>query len=83
MTSHSASAAAVTVSHANPLHPHDAALIRSALGQADPVAEAIAHHIDQTGSVYLELPDGRLTVVLDLDGPNRWIARARDEGFRG
>ncbi len=80
MTSRPVSGVAVTVTHANPLHPHDAALIRTALGQADPVTDAIAHHIAETGSVYLELPDGRLTVVLDLDG--KWIPRARDEGIR-
>jgi hypothetical protein len=80
MTSRSA---AVAVTVANPLYPHDAALIRAELGQPDPVTEAICHHIDETGSVYLELPDGRLTVVLDLDGPNKWIPRACDEGVRG
>jgi hypothetical protein len=80
MTSRSGAGGTVTVTHANPLHPHDAALIRTALGQTDPVTEAIAHHIGETGSVYLELPDGRLTVVLDLNG--KWIPRARDEGIR-
>jgi hypothetical protein len=82
MTSRSASVA-VTVTHANPLHPHDAALIRPELGEANPVTEAIAHHLGKNGSVYLELPDGRLTVVLDLDGPKKWIPRACEEGFRG
>jgi hypothetical protein len=82
MISRPISGMAVTVTRANRLHPHDAALIRTALGQTDPVTDAITHHIDETGSVYLELPDGRLTVVLDLDGPKKWIVRARDEGSR-
>jgi hypothetical protein len=81
MTSRSAGVA-VTVTRANPLHPHDAALIRAELGETNPITEAIAHHLGETGSVYLELPDGRLTVVLDLEGA-KWIPRARDEGFRG
>jgi hypothetical protein len=46
----------------------DAPLIRvSTSGQQDPVIAAIARHIGDTGSVFLELPDGRLTVVLYLD----------------
>ncbi len=80
MPTRSVSGVAVTVTHANPLHPHDAALIRTAVGQTDPVTAAIADHIGATGSVYLELPDGRLTVVLELEG--KWIPRARDEGIR-
>jgi hypothetical protein len=38
-------------------------------------------HITAYGSVFLELPDGRLTVVLHLDGKT-WIARRCDEGGR-
>jgi hypothetical protein len=69
--------------HANPLYPPDAALIRvSVADQPDPVTAAIAHHITESGSVFLELPDGRLTVVLHLDGKT-WIARACDDGIRG
>jgi hypothetical protein len=53
--------------HGNPLHPFDAPLIRvSPSGQPDPVTAAIARHITGSGSVFLELPDGRLTFVFDL-----------------
>jgi hypothetical protein len=69
--------------HANPLYPPDAPLIRvSVCGRPDPVTAAIARHISESGSVFLELPDGRLTVVLHLDGKT-WIARPCDEGTRG
>jgi hypothetical protein len=72
-----------TTAHANPLYPLDAPLIRvSSSGQPDPVTAAIARHITDSGSVFLELPDGRLTVVLHLDGTT-WIARPCDEGIRG
>jgi hypothetical protein len=70
-------------SHANPMYPPDAPLIRvSTSGQPDPVTAAIARHVTVSGSVFLELPDGRLTVVLHLDGKT-WIARRCDEGVRG
>jgi hypothetical protein len=73
----------VMVSRTNPLYGHDAPLIRvAAVGQPDPVTAAIAGCITESGSVYLELPDGRLTVVLDLAGTT-WVPRARDEGIRG
>ena len=69
--------------HANPLYPPDAPLIRaSGSGRPDPVTAAIARHMTESGSVFLELPDGRLTVVLHLDGET-WIARRCDEGTRG
>jgi hypothetical protein len=68
--------------HADLLYPPDAPLIRvSAGGRPDPVTAAIAGHITEYGSVFLELPDGRLTVVLHLDGKT-WIARRCDEGGR-
>jgi hypothetical protein len=61
--------------HANPLYPPDSPLIRvSASEQPDPLTEAIARHMTESGSVFLELPDGRLTVVLHLDGKT-WIPR--------
>jgi hypothetical protein len=61
--------------HANPLYPPDAALIRvTDSGRPDPVIAAIARHIAKSGSVFVELPDGQLTVVLRLDGKT-WIAR--------
>ncbi|HEY2552462.1 MAG TPA: hypothetical protein VGI64_17985 [Streptosporangiaceae bacterium] len=66
--------------HSSPLYPADAALIRVRdSGQPDPVIAAIARHITDSGSVFLELPDGRLTVVLHLDGKT-WLARRCDEG---
>jgi hypothetical protein len=69
--------------HAIPLYPPDAPLIRvSASGRPDPVTAAIACQITESGSVFLELPDGRLTVVLHLDGKT-WVARPCDEGTRG
>lgn len=53
----------------NPLHPLDVPLIRvSTSGQPDPVAAAIARHITESGSVFLELPDGRLAFVFHLAG---------------
>jgi phenylpyruvate tautomerase PptA (4-oxalocrotonate tautomerase family) len=61
--------------HGNPLYPPDAPLIRvSVVGRPDPVRAAIARQITESGSVFLELPDGRLTVVLHVDGKT-WIAR--------
>jgi hypothetical protein len=73
----------VTVTSTNPLYGHEAALIRvTTVGQPEPVTAAISRHISASGSVYLELPDGRLTVVLSLDGRS-WLPRARDEGTRG
>jgi hypothetical protein len=69
--------------HGNPLYPLDAPLIRvSTCGRPDPVTAAIAGQITESGSVFLELPDGRLTVVLHLDGVT-WIARRCEEGVRG
>ena len=69
--------------YASPLYPPDASLIRVSIsGQPDPVTAAIARQITESGSVFLELPDGRLTVVLHLDGKT-WIARPCDEGIRG
>jgi hypothetical protein len=69
--------------HANPMYPPDAPLIRvSASGQPDPLIAAIARHITESGSVFLELPGGRLTVVLDLDG-GAWVARPCDAGVHG
>lgn len=62
--------------HAGPLYPPDATLIRvGASDPPDPVSAAVARQIGQTGSVFLELPDGRLTVVLLLDGKT-WVPRA-------
>lgn len=72
----------VTVTRTNSLYGHDAPLIRvTAAGQPDPVSAAIARCVGESGSAYLELPDGRLTVVLDLDGMT-WVPRAHDEGLR-
>jgi hypothetical protein len=72
----------VTVTRTNPLYGHDAPFVRVATaGQPDPVTAAIADSIGESGTVYLELPDGRLTVVLDIEGMT-WVPRARDEGIR-
>jgi hypothetical protein len=69
--------------YANPLYPPDTPLIRAGTAaQQDPVIAAIARHVTESGSVFLELPDGRLTVVLHLDGKT-WIARRCDDGGRG
>jgi hypothetical protein len=70
--------------HANPLYPPDAPLIRVGItsDQPDPVTAAIARHIAESGSVFLELPDGRLTVVLHLDGKT-WIPRPCADDIRG
>ena len=69
--------------HVNPLFPPDRPLIRvGTSGQPDPVTAAIARHINESGSVFLELPDGRLTIVLHLDGKT-WIAQPCDRGGRG
>jgi hypothetical protein len=68
--------------HGNALYSPDALLIRvSTSGQPDPVTAAIARHISDSAAVFLELPDGRLTVVLHLAGssriPERGVARER------
>jgi len=69
--------------HANPLYPPDAPLIRVAgSAEPDPVIAAIARHVTELGSVFLELPDGRLTVVLSLDG-KAWIPQRCDNATRG
>jgi 2-polyprenyl-6-methoxyphenol hydroxylase-like FAD-dependent oxidoreductase len=72
----------VAVTRTNPMYGHDAPLIRViAHGEPSPVTAAITRCVGESGSAYLELPDGRLTVVLDLDGMT-WVPRARDEGIR-
>jgi hypothetical protein len=69
--------------HANPVYPPDAPLIRvGSSAEPDPAIAAISRHIAESGSVFLELPDGRLTVVLNLDG-QAWIAQRCDAGARG
>jgi len=58
--------------HGNALHLPGAPLIRvSASGQPDPVTVAIARHISDSAAVFLELPDGRLTIVLHLAGTSK------------
>jgi hypothetical protein len=68
--------------HGNALYLPDAPLIRvGTSGQPDPVTVAIARHISDSAAVFLELPDGRLTVVLHLAGssriPERKVPRER------
>jgi hypothetical protein len=43
-------------------------------GKPDPVTAAITRHLDESGSVCLELPDGRLALILDLSGA-AWLTR--------
>ena len=58
--------------HADSLYPPDAPLIRvSDCDRPDPVTAAIARHITESGSVLLELPDGRMTFVFHLPGRPR------------
>jgi hypothetical protein len=65
-----------TVAHARHLVAHEAALIRiTVVGEPDPLTEAITRHVGYSGSVYLELPDGTLALILDLCGGLR-ITRA-------
>jgi hypothetical protein len=69
--------------HANPLYPPETPLIRvGSSAEPDPVIAAIARHITESGSVFLELQDGRLTVILSLDG-KAWIPQRCDDGTRG
>lgn len=76
-SAHPGSTAVTTVGEANPLHGHHAALISIAVaGKPDPVTAAIARHLDESGSVYLELPDGRLALILDLSGATSLTRRA-------
>jgi hypothetical protein len=60
---------AVTVfADSDGLYPLGTPLIRVArAGEPDAVASAIAAHIGRTGSVFLELPDGTLTIVVTVD----------------
>jgi hypothetical protein len=59
-----------STTRASPWGPtSDAPLIRvTASGQPDPIIAAIARHIAKSGSVFLELPGGQLTLVLRVDG---------------
>ena len=48
----------------------------------DAVTAAIARHVDESGSVFLELPDGRVTLIIDLScgsdqDRRRWLGPAR------
>jgi hypothetical protein len=64
------------------LYPPDALIRVNVSGRPDPVTAVVARHITESGGVFLELPDGRLTVVLHLEG-RTWITRPSDEGIRG
>lgn len=75
-SAHIGSTTVTEVGQANPLHAHRAALICiTVIGEPDPVTAAIARHIGESGSVYLELPDGRLALVLDLSIASRLTRR--------
>lgn len=66
----------IEVGQASPLHMHPATLICIAVtGEPDAVTAAIARHIGESGSVYLELPDGRLALIVDLSGASRLTRR--------
>lgn len=70
-----------TVAHANPLSMYDCPLIRIAVtGEPDAVTAAIARHVDDSGSVFLELPDGRVTLIIDMSCRS-WITRTADDGW--
>lgn len=63
-----ASATVTVFHHTDRLYPLGTPLIRVAgTGGLDAVSAAIAAHIGKTGSVFLELPDGRLTIVVTVD----------------
>jgi hypothetical protein len=69
-----------TVAHANPLFMYDAPLIRIAVtGEPDAVTAAIARQVDESGRVFLELPDGRVALILDLSGGS-WSAGTGGDG---
>jgi hypothetical protein len=56
----------------NALYMHQATLICiTVTGEPDAVTAAIARHVGEAGSVYLELPDGRLALIVDLSGASR------------
>lgn len=81
----SPSATCVTVTtavHANPMGIYDAPLIHvTVVGEPDPVTAAIARHVNESGSAYLELPDGRLVLIIDLAD---WLrATVGDPGTAG
>lgn len=68
MTPNHASATVKVFENRDALYPLGTPLIRVAdTGGRDAVATAIASHIGKTGSVFLELPDGRLTMVITVD----------------
>jgi hypothetical protein len=70
-----------TVAHANPLFTYDRPLIRiTVTGGPDAVTAAIARQVDESGSVFLELPDGRVALIIDLSGGS-WNARASGDGW--
>jgi len=55
------------------LYPLGTPLIRVAGAEIlDALATAISAHIGNTGSVFLELPDGRLTIVVTVDS-EAWV----------
>lgn len=68
MTPNYASGTVTVFENTDALYPLGTPLIRVAgTGGRDSVAAAIASHIGKTGSVFLELPDGRLTMVITVD----------------
>lgn len=69
----------MTVTQSKYLSPLGTPLIRvTDAGRRDSLAAAIALRISETGSVFLELPDGRLAIVVTVDGAT-WLPPAADE----
>jgi len=71
----------VTVVRANPLFLYERPLIRIAVtGEPDAVTAAIARHVDESGSVFLELPGGRVALVTGLSG-RPWTTRTAGDNW--
>lgn len=69
------------VEQVNPLLTLSAPLIRlSAEGDPDGLAAAVVRHVDESGTVFLELPDGRVALILDLSGRSQAAPVQIDEG---
>jgi hypothetical protein len=57
------------IKRVNPLLTLAAPLIRVAVtGKPDDLTAAIVRHLDDSGTVFLELPDARIALILDVSG---------------
>lgn len=73
----------MTVTQFKSLSPLGTPLIRvTDSGQRDSLASVIALHLTNTGSVFLELPDGRLAIVVTVDGTT-WLPQGPGEDVPG